>query len=103
MGDAYFGFLAEAEPGESHELALAVGELVLGVDSGSHAGRGLVDASGRGRQADAYLTGVVWMSGCQWVRVGEDVDKVLKMWSGCGSALSQCFDCHNVECAARKV
>ena len=38
LGDAYFGFLAEAEPGESHELALAVGEGVLGIDDGSHAG-----------------------------------------------------------------
>ena len=34
--DAYFGLLAEAEPGESHELAFAVGEVV--VDDGSHAG-----------------------------------------------------------------
>jgi hypothetical protein len=40
MGGAYFGFLAEAEPGESHKLALAVGELVLGVEGGAHAGRG---------------------------------------------------------------
>jgi hypothetical protein len=40
LGDTYFGFLAEAEPGESHELALAVGEGVLGVDNRSHAGMG---------------------------------------------------------------
>lgn len=40
MSNAYFGFLAEAEPGESHELALAVGESVLGVEGGSHAGKG---------------------------------------------------------------
>ena len=39
VGVAYFGFLAEAEPGVSHELALAVGEGVLGVDGGSHARR----------------------------------------------------------------
>lgn len=38
LSDAYFGFLAEAEPGESHELALAVGEGVLGVVDGCHAG-----------------------------------------------------------------
>ena len=38
MGDAYFRLFAEAEPGESHELALAVGEGVLGIDDGSHAG-----------------------------------------------------------------
>lgn len=38
LGDAYLGFLAEAEPGESHELALAVGEGVLGTDDGCHAG-----------------------------------------------------------------
>lgn len=38
VGDAYFGFLAEAEPGVSHELALAVGEGVLRVDNGCHAG-----------------------------------------------------------------
>lgn len=38
LGDAHFGFLAEAEPGESHELALAVGEGVLGIDRGCHSG-----------------------------------------------------------------
>jgi hypothetical protein len=37
VGDVYLGFLAEAEPGESHELALAIGEGVLGIDDGSHA------------------------------------------------------------------
>ena len=58
QGDTYFGFLAEAEPGESHELALAVGELVLGIDGGGHAGRGLVDVSGRSRREDTYLTGL---------------------------------------------
>jgi hypothetical protein len=35
---AYFRLLAEAQPGQSHELALAVGEGVLRVDDGSHAG-----------------------------------------------------------------
>lgn len=38
VDDAYFGFLAEAEPCVSHELALAVGEGVLGIDDGCHAG-----------------------------------------------------------------
>lgn len=38
MGGAYFGLLAEAEPGESHELALTVGQGVLGIDDGCHAG-----------------------------------------------------------------
>ena len=39
MGDAYFWFLAEAQPGESHELTLTIGEGVLGIDNGSHAER----------------------------------------------------------------
>lgn len=34
---------------------------------------------------------VVWLSGCQFVRLGEDVDNVWKMWSGCGSVC-----CRNV-------
>lgn len=38
----YLWFFAEAEPGESHELALAVGQGILGVDDGSHAGGMLV-------------------------------------------------------------
>jgi hypothetical protein len=41
-GFFYLWLLAEAEPGEGHELAFAVGEGVFGVDGGSHAGCGLV-------------------------------------------------------------
>lgn len=54
--DAYFGFLAEAEPGESHELALAVGEGVLGVDYWSHAGTSQLPCWEKGETA-SYLTG----------------------------------------------
>jgi hypothetical protein len=43
----YLWLLAEAEPGESHELAFAVGEGVLGVDGWSHAGVRLVAVSRR--------------------------------------------------------
>ena len=38
VGDAYLWLFAEAEPGESHELALAIGEGVLGIDDGCHSG-----------------------------------------------------------------
>jgi len=31
VGMAYFRFLVEAEPGEGHELLLALGEFVLGI------------------------------------------------------------------------
>lgn len=34
----YLWLFAEAQPGESHELSFAVGEGVLGVGEGSHAG-----------------------------------------------------------------
>jgi hypothetical protein len=41
----YLWLFAEAEPGESHELSLAVGEGVLGIDGASHAGVRLVGVS----------------------------------------------------------
>ena len=38
LGDAYFGFLAEAEPGEGHELLLTLGEFVFGIHAGGMLG-----------------------------------------------------------------
>lgn len=104
LGDAYFGFLAEAEPGVSHELAFAVGEGFLGVDGGSHAGtEELVDVSGKEGKTDTYLVGVfgdVEVLICDGGRkCGQSLEDVEWVWK---CVLSQCCNCQNIEFATRE-
>lgn len=59
----YLGFLGEAEPGESHELFLTLGEGVLGVGVGRHAGGEVsCEATNISEHADGtYLFNFVWL------------------------------------------
>ena len=94
----YLWFLGEAEPGESHELFLALGEGVLGVGVGGHAGGEVSCEATKSGKRRVELTCLL-LCGCgvecelEWHR----------MWCGCVRAnVDVCVGLQSsVESAAR--
>lgn len=89
----YLGFLGEAEPGESHELFLALGEGVLGVGVRSHAGGTVSCEATKSEKRRMELT-CLPLYGCG-VECGL---KWHRMWCGCVRAnVDVCvWDCSRV-------